>query len=174
MRKVELRSDGNFQKIYLNNKELTFQLGLLDQGYWPDGILTPPTEEAMKWDMEQTQKMGFNMIRKHIKIESKRFVVKWIFITNFNIYLLFRWYYWTDKLGLLVWQDFPCITDTISMEEAAGEAREGFRREARRWLDQLGHHPSIILWVVFNEGWGQHDTVSLTNMVMEVGMEEGF
>ena len=75
MRKVELRSDGNFQKIYLNNKELTFQLGLLDQGYWPDGILTPPTEEAMKWDIEQTQKMGFNMIRKHIKIESKRFVV---------------------------------------------------------------------------------------------------
>ena len=73
-----------------------------------------------------------------------------------------------------MWQDFPCITDTISMEEAAGEAREGFRREARRWLGQLGHHPSIILWVVFNEGWGQHDTVSLTNMVMEVGVERGF
>ena len=71
-----------------------------------------------------------------------------------------------------MWQDFPCITDTISMEEAAGEAKEVFRGEARRWLGQLGHHPSIILWVVFNEGWGQHDTVSLTNMVMEVGVEK--
>ena len=91
-------------------------------------------------------------------------------MTNINIYVFIRWYYWTDKLGLLVWQDFPCITDTISMEEAAGEAKEVFRGEARRWLGQLGHHPSIILWVVFNEGWGQHDTVSLTNMVMEVGI----
>ena len=91
-------------------------------------------------------------------------------MTHFNTYVLIRWYYWTDKLGLLVWQDFPCITDTISMEEAAGEAKEVFRGEARRWLGQLGHHPSIILWVVFNEGWGQHDTVSLTNMVMEVGI----
>ena len=72
MRKIEMKKVGRFQKVFLNNKELDFQIGLLDQGYWPDGILTAPTDEALKWDIEQTKNMGFNMIRKHIKVEPKR------------------------------------------------------------------------------------------------------
>ena len=72
MRKIEMKKMGKFQRVFLNNQELEFQIGLLDQGYWPDGILTAPTDEALKWDIEQTKKMGFNMIRKHIKIEPKR------------------------------------------------------------------------------------------------------
>ena len=72
MRKVELRKEGDVQKFYLNNQLVPFQVGPLDQGYWPDGILTPPCEEALKWDLEQTKLMGFNMVRKHIKIESRR------------------------------------------------------------------------------------------------------
>ena len=72
MRKVEIRKDKNFQQFYLNNQLVPFQVGPLDQGYWPDGILTPPSEEALKWDLEQTKLMGFNMVRKHIKIESRR------------------------------------------------------------------------------------------------------
>ena len=72
MRKVEIRKENNFQQFYLNNQLLPFQVGPLDQGYWPDGILTPPCEEALKWDLEQTKLMGFNMVRKHIKIESRR------------------------------------------------------------------------------------------------------
>ena len=71
MRKIEIRKEGDFQRVYLNNKRLECQVGLLDQGYWPDGLLTPPTEEAIKWDIEMTKRMGFNMIRKHIKLESR-------------------------------------------------------------------------------------------------------
>ena len=74
MRKIEIRQEGNFQKVWLNNKPLKFQIGLLDQGYWPDGLLTAPCDEALKWDIEQTKMMGYNMIRKHIKIESKRYL----------------------------------------------------------------------------------------------------
>jgi len=149
MRKIEMKKVGRFQKVFLNNKELDFQIGLLDQGYWPDGILTAPTDDALKWDIEQTKNMGFNMIRKHIKVEPK------------------RWYYWADKLGMLVWQDFPSITDTINMEKANSITKDVFKNEAKVWMNQLRNHPSIILWVVFNEGWGQHDTIKLTSLVME-------
>ena len=72
MRKIEMRPEGDFQRVFLNNKKLEFQIGLLDQGYWPDGLMTPPTEEAMKWDIEMTKRMGYNMIRKHIKLESRQ------------------------------------------------------------------------------------------------------
>ena len=147
IRKIELRMENNFQTFYLNNELLPFQVGPLDQGYWPDGILTAPSEEALKWDLEQTKMMGFNMVRKHIKIESR------------------RWYYWTDKLGLIVWQDFPSITDTLP--HIPQSARDQFKSEALCWLAQLQSHPSIFLWVVFNEGWGQHDTIELTELVME-------
>lgn len=71
MRKIEIRREGDFQRVFLNNKKLEFQVGLLDQGYWPDGLLTPPTEEAMRWDIEMSKQMGYNMIRKHIKLESR-------------------------------------------------------------------------------------------------------
>ena len=139
MRKIEMRKVGKFQRIFLNNKLLPFQLGPLDQGYWPDGILTPPTEEALKWDLEQTKILGFNMVRKHIKIESA------------------RWYYWADKMGLLVWQDFPCISDKQKPENLP-EAKVNFEKEYTAWIEQHWNHPSIILWVVFNEAWGQFDT----------------
>lgn len=143
-----MRKVGKFQRIFLNNELLPFQLGPLDQGYWPDGLLTPPTEEALKWDLEQTKILGFNMVRKHIKIESA------------------RWYYWTDKMGLLVWQDFPCISDKQSPGDLP-EAKINFEREYTAWVEQHWNHPSIILWVVFNEAWGQFDTEKVTLAVMK-------
>jgi len=148
MRKIEMKKVDNFQRIFLNNELLPFQLGPLDQGYWPDGILTPPTEDALKWDLEQTKRLGFNMVRKHIKIESA------------------RWYYWADKMGLLVWQDFPCISDKQNPGDLP-EAQENFEREYTAWIEQHWNHPSIILWVVFNEAWGQFDTVEVTLAVMK-------
>ena len=127
MRKIEIRKVGDFQKIFLNNEQLKFQAGPLDQGYWPDGILTPPTEAALKWDLDTTLAMGFNMIRKHIKIGiNNKFILTFIFLLCFSLnsvgkYFLFaessRWYYWTDKMGILVWQDFPCISDKATITE---------------------------------------------------------
>ena len=148
MRKIEMRKVGKFQRIFLNNKELKFQLGPLDQGYWPDGILTPPTEEALKWDLQEIKRLGFNMVRKHIKVESA------------------RWYYWTDRMGLLVWQDFPSISDVHNTGGISAEYRDNFAVEYTRWMEQRGNQPSIILWVVFNEAWGQFDTVEVTKDVM--------
>src|SRR5207302_2654687 len=89
MRKIEVKKDAAcVNRLWLNNKVL-FQFGPLDQGRWPDGLYTAPTDEALKYDIEMTKKLGFNMCRKHVKVEPE------------------RWYYWCDKLGLLVWQDMP-------------------------------------------------------------------
>ena len=96
-------------RLMLNNKPL-FQFGPLDQGWWPDGLLTPPTDEAMKYDLEVIKKLGFNMLRKHIKVEPA------------------RWYYHCDKLGLLVWQDMP----SGGMPTAAGSSSRRTRRRTRR------------------------------------------
>ena len=103
MRKIETRKVGKFQRIFLNNAELRFQLGVLDQGYWPDGLLTPPSEAGLVWDLNQAKKLGLNLVRKHIKLESS------------------RWYYWADRLGLLVWQDFPSISDLHQDQEISRE-----------------------------------------------------
>ena len=103
----------------------------------------------MVWDLLKTQELGFNMVRKHVKVECD------------------RWYYWTDRLGLLVWQDFPAVSYHYQMEDLP-EAQSVFENEWRNWVAQRYNHPSIVLWVVFNEAWGQHQTVEVTNKVMDV------
>ena len=141
MRKIDLGKDENgFTRLRLNNR-IVFQVGPLDQGFWPDGLYTAPTDEALRYDIEVTKKLGFNMTRKHVKIEPA------------------RWYYWCDKLGLLVWQDMP------SGNNKTPEAKAQFEIELRRMIEGFQNHPSIIMWVVFNEGWGQHDTPRYVEMV---------
>ena len=142
MRKVSLARDAaGFMRINLNNKEI-FQFGPLDQGYWPDGILTPPSDDAIKFDIEYLKRIGCNMVRVHIKVHPE------------------RWYYYCDKLGILVWQDMVSPHTSYSRSEIGG-AKE-FEREWETIIDQLYNHPSIIQWTIFNEGWGQYDTERLT------------
>ncbi|MBN2152250.1 MAG: glycoside hydrolase family 2 [Candidatus Lokiarchaeota archaeon] len=143
MRKVSLGVRDGYHKILLNDN-FTFQIGPLDQGYWPDGVYTAPTDEALRWDVEAMKSLGFNMARKHMKVEPD------------------RWYYWCDKLGLLVWQDMPFGQNT------GEEGHAAFELELRRMIECRGNHPSIATWVVFNEGWGQYDTIRLTGWVKEL------
>jgi len=153
-RKISLGKSGDgFTRILLNN-EFVYQNGPLDQGFWPDGIYTPPTEEAMVYDLEMIKKMGFNMLRKHVKIENRRF------------------YYWCDKVGLLVWQDMPSgdryigrLSDDI--DKAPGD-RKQFEEELSRMVDTKYNHPSIIIWVPFNEGWGQYNTAEVTSFIKDL------
>ena len=127
-------------RIALNGR-FPFEIGVLDQGFWPDGLYTAPTDAAMKSDLEFAKQAGFNLIRKHVKVEPA------------------RWYYWCDKLGLLVWQDMP------SANNATPQARQVFETELYQMVNGLNNHPSIIMWVLFNEGWGQYDTERLTRWV---------
>ncbi len=128
----------------LLNGQFVMQVGLLDQGYWPDGILTAPTDEALKYDVEFTKRAGFNLIRKHMKTEPKRF------------------YYWADKLGLLVWQDMPAIW---YQHEDTLKTRTAFRKELKAIMDDNYNSPSIITWVPFNENWGAFDVKEITDWV---------
>jgi hypothetical protein len=138
MRQVDVRRDAHgIARIMLNGQPL-FQIGTLDQGFWPDGIYTAPSDEALRSDLMFLKSAGFNLTRKHVKIEPD------------------RWYYWCDKLGLLVWQDMP------SGNNATAEGQREFETELLHMVKDLGNHPSIILWVLFNEGWGQYDTQRLT------------
>ncbi len=127
------RDSAGGNRIFLNNKPL-FEYGPLDQGWWPDGLYTAPTDEALRFDIEETKRLGFNLIRKHVKVEPA------------------RWYYHCDRLGMLVWQDMP------SGDRKTLDARDLFARELEHVVDALRNHPSIVMWVPFNEGWGQHDT----------------
>jgi hypothetical protein len=139
MRSVELRKapDG-FTRIALNGRPI-FQIGALDQGFWPDGLYTAPTDEALRHDIEFLKSSGFNLVRKHVKVEPE------------------RWYYWCDRLGLLVWQDMPSANNNTR----AGRAQ--FEAELMRIISGLQNHPAIIMWVLFNEGWGQYDTEQLVD-----------
>ncbi len=144
MRKIEIKKDEQgIDRIFLNNK-YTFNLGVLDQGYWPDGIYTAPTDEALKWDIETIKSMGFNTIRKHIKLEPD------------------RWYYWCDKLGMLVWQDMPFCAN------GSQEARFEYEKENKANIEQVYNHPSIVCWVLFNEGWNSYDQKRLTETVKKL------
>lgn len=151
MRKISLGKDeNNDTRILLNNKPY-FQVGVLDQGYWPDGLMTPPTEEAYIWDIKTFKKMGFNLLRKHAKTESQ------------------RWYYLCDKIGMLVWQDMPQVYPHEDFEERlTSEDKQQFESELKAMVDDLYNYPSIVMWVVFNEGWGQYDTERLTHWVEEM------
>jgi len=141
MRKIDLAKDDKGVLRLRLNGEFLFQIGPLDQGFWPDGLYLAPTDEALRYDIEVTKQLGFNMTRKHVKIEPA------------------RWYYWCDKLGLLVWQDMP------SGDNKTAEAKQQFEAELRQMIEQFRNHPSIIMWVVFNEGWGQHDTERYVELV---------
>jgi hypothetical protein len=144
MRKTSLcKDDAGVLRMCLNNKPL-FQVGPLDQGWWPDGLYTAPTDEALKYDIEVTKQLGFNMARKHVKIEPD------------------RWYYWADRLGLLVWQDMP--STTLRGQRAADSAQQ-FELELKTLIDQRRNHPSIVMWVPFNEGWGQYDTPRIVDWI---------
>lgn len=143
MRKIEVKKDDQGQeRIFLNNR-YTYNLGVLDQGFWPDGIYTAPTDEALRFDIAAIKGMGFNTIRKHIKIEPA------------------RWYYHADKLGMLVWQD---MVTCASLEPAAKAA---FEAENEANTDQLYNYPSIICWVLFNEGWYTYDQPRLTQWLQQ-------
>ncbi|MDE3216473.1 MAG: hypothetical protein KGO03_08745, partial [Gemmatimonadota bacterium] len=143
MRKISVGTapDG-YRRLFLNNKPL-FEYGPLDQGWWPDGLYTPPTEAAMRHDIEMTKRLGFNMIRKHVKVEPA------------------RWYHLADSLGVLVWQDMP------SGENRTLHAQAQFELELRRMITALRDHPSIVMWVPFNEGWGQYDTRRIADWIKQ-------
>jgi hypothetical protein len=133
MRKIDVSPDEKgIPRIKLNDKPI-MQVGPLDQGYWPDGNLTAPSDEALKFDIEFAKKVGFNMLRKHVKIEPQRF------------------YYHCDKLGILVWQDMP---NAHAYE--AGEWQKQFEKELQALVEQHYNSPSIVMWVPLNEGWGQN------------------
>ena len=156
MRKVSVgKDDKGFVRILLNNK-FVFQVGFLDQGFWPDGIYTAPTDEALRWDIEATKKLGMNMARKHVKVEPQ------------------RWYYWADKLGLIIWQDMPAggfakgTTKEKDGTAASPEADQNLQTEMTAMVQQHMNHPSIIMWIVFNEGWGQYDTPRFVKFVKDM------
>jgi hypothetical protein len=135
-------ADGK-QRMLLNGK-FVMQVGPLDQGFWPDGIYTAPTDAALKFDLEQEKALGFNMVRKHIKVEPD------------------RWYYYADKLGLMVWQDMPAMKDDV---EPSAASRVNFESEMKRMIDQHRSFPSIVSWVPFNEGWGDYEVGRIADLV---------
>lgn len=152
MRKISLGKDEKgIERLLLNNQPL-FQWGVLDQGWWPESLLTPPSDEALKYDMIVLKKLGFNMIRKHLKVEPARF------------------YFHADTMGLLVWQDMPSGFLEIHHPEQhlkfdakedwarPHESAKDFESEWKSIIDNLRFFPSIVMWVPFNEGWGQYDT----------------
>lgn len=162
MRKISMEKDENgIQRMLLNN-EFVFQFGPLDQGWWPDGLYTAPTDEALLFDIEKTREMGFNMIRKHVKVEPA------------------RWYYHADRLGLLVWQDMPNgdwggrwgnspgIEGEGEDMERSEESEKIYRTEWAAIMEKLHNFPSIVVWVPFNEAWGQFKTVEITNWTTEM------
>ena len=145
MRKIALAKDWNgVTRINLNNKPV-FEVGPLDQGFWPDGIYTAPTDEALRWDIAEMKILGFNCVRKHVKVEPD------------------RWYYWCDKLGLLVWQDMPCVNSYTDKPQPIDVPQ--FKTELERLVTNHWNHPCIIMWVIFNEAQGQHDTEALVTDV---------
>lgn len=160
------------------NGQILFQFGPLDQGWWPDGLYTAPTDEALKYDLLKTKRWGYNMVRKHIKVESA------------------RWYYYCDQLGLIVWQDMPSIADNLSVSinnrpEAIGKLqknvwaqdtfskpgtdcqvppvwKENFYHEWSEIINDFKCFPSILVWVPFNEAWGQFDTEEVAAFTKEL------
>jgi beta-galactosidase/beta-glucuronidase len=161
MRKISMAPDANgVQRMLLNNKFL-FQYGPLDQGWWPDGLYTPPTEAAMIFDVDKLKDMGFNMIRKHIKVEPARY------------------YNYCDKVGMLVWQDMPSgdlgngwenhpgVIDRATDRERTAASEGYYRKEWDQIINTLYNFPSIVVWVPFNEAWGQFKTKDISDWTMK-------
>ena len=150
MRKIALGPDSQgITRLMLNGRPL-FQIGVLDQGFWPDGLYTAPSDEALRYDIEMLKQLGFNLARKHVKIEPA------------------RWYYWCDKLGLLVWQDMPSGDKYIGPSDPdivrTRESKRQFEYEMRQMILAHYNNPSIVMWVIFNEGWGQYDTERMVKL----------
>jgi hypothetical protein len=156
MRKIALGPGEHGPVLYLNNEPL-FQIGPLDQGWWPDGLYTAPTDQALRYDVEIMKQLGFNMVRKHVKVEPE------------------RWYHHCDRIGLLVWQDMPSGSPAflrpregereVRMEaDAAGQ----FRTELAAMIEQRYNHPSVVMWVPFNEGWGQFETNAIADFTRKL------
>lgn len=150
MRKVSVRRDDKgIMRLQLNNKDC-FHFGPLDQGWWPDGLYTAPTDEALVYDIQKTKDFGFNMIRKHVKVEPA------------------RWYTHCDRLGVLVWQDMPNGDESPQWQMhnyfngkeriPSAESEANFRYEWKEIMDLLISNPSVVTWVPFNEAWGQFKT----------------
>ena len=153
MRTIAVGPDERGVTRLLLNGRFVFQFGPLDQGYWPDGLYTAPTEAAMVSDLRALRAMGFNMLRKHVKVEPRTF------------------YAWCDRLGLLVWQDMPSAGIPLVREDAdratdTAAARQ-FETELVRTIRTHWNHPSIVMWVPFNEGWGQYDTPRIARLVRD-------
>ncbi len=171
MRKFSVEQDERgAPRLFLNNRPY-FQNGVLDQGYWPDGLYTAPTDEAMIYDISAAKAMGFNMLRKHIKVEP------------------LRWYYHCDRLGMLVWQDMPNgggsynaavvsapLVTGVHIKDGAyalfargdKEARAEFRAELAEMVRHLYNCPCVSMWVIFNEGWGQFDAADMLELVRSI------
>lgn len=161
MRKISMQPDGNGVQRMLLNNQFQFQYGPLDQGWWPDGLYTAPSDEALKYDIVKTKEMGFNMIRKHVKVEPA------------------RWYYYCDQLGMLVWQDMPSgdlgnrwdsrpgIISRATEKDRTAESEKFYRTEWNEIIQDLYNFPSIVVWVPFNEAWGQFKTEDITNWTVQ-------
>lgn len=159
MRKISTAKDQNgIVRMQLNDKDL-FQFGPLDQGWWPDGLYTAPSYEAMVYDIDKTKELGFNMIRKHVKVEPA------------------LWYAYCDKAGMLVWQDMPNGDKSPRWQNhnyfngvgktRTQESENAYRAEWKEIMDALRSHPSIVVWVPFNEAWGQFKTPEITRWTKE-------
>ena len=157
LRKISAQADANGMLRMKLNDQTLFQYGPLDQGWWPDGLYTAPTDEALLFDIVKTKEMGFNMIRKHVKVEPA------------------RWYYHCDRLGILVWQDMPSGDMGNVWESKPGIYRKNldknrtaeseaiFRKEWKAIMDACYHFPSVVVWVPFNEAWGQFKTAEISD-----------
>jgi beta-galactosidase/beta-glucuronidase len=161
MRKISMQPDNNGIQRMMLNDQFVFQYGPLDQGWWPDGLYTAPTDEALKFDIEKTKEMGFNMIRKHVKVEPA------------------RWYHYCDSLGILVWQDMPSgdlgnrwesrpgVYGRATDKDRTAESEKIYRTEWNEIMQDLYNFPSIVVWVPFNEAWGQFKTKEIVNWTMQ-------
>lgn len=154
VRSVGLVQDAaGITRIALNGKP-TFMVGPLDQGFWPDGLYTAPTDAALRYDLEVTQRLGFNLIRKHVKVEPA------------------RWYRHCDELGILVWQDMPSGDKYIGGNdpdvERSQESASQYEREWSAIVRSLRNHPCVVAWVPFNEGWGQFDTARIVDFTRKL------
>ena len=148
LRTIAIKNIGGRNRIVLNGKP-TFLLATLDQGYWPDGIYTAPTDAALKFDIQKTKDLGFNTIRKHIKVEPA------------------RWYYWADRIGLMVWQDMPALPNGRN-DKLSDADKAGFRADVSAIVDQLKGETSIIGWIPFNEGWGQWSIPAAAELAAQI------
>ncbi|MEU0430218.1 PA14 domain-containing protein [Streptomyces sp. NPDC006290] len=141
MRSIAVEQVNGTPRTVLNGKPV-FMMATLDQGFWPDGLYTAPTDEALAYDLKMHKQMGFNAVRKHIKVEPD------------------RWFYWADRLGLMVWQDMPAMTAGVDPNAAS---RAEYEREMKQMIDEHISSPSVVMWVTFNEGWGQYDEARIAD-----------